>query len=300
MTSLSKDDLVFQLKKIYDFKSKIVNLKVSLRSIGHIDGGADTLIDALMECVGEEGTIVTDSFVRTYSIFSPKLYKSIADDESPSYAGALANAMIKRKDSLRSNHPVQKFCVIGKYSKELTSSHNRMSYAYQILQDISLMGGINLKIGSDSKVPGVGTTHVAIGNLGFRQLRLPTFVRYRDSFGSLKFFSVNWSGVCLCTLNKLVPYYEYNNCILAKGSLGNAPVKVTSMKQTLEIETELIASKPAEFLACSDSSRNVCSCTWEGIGSNPFRLFLVNLIQRRFRIAFRYLIVLLLYKYPFN
>lgn len=297
---LCKSDLVQQLNEIYDLKSQIVNVKASLKSIGFIDGGADTLIDALLECVGKDGTIVTDSFVRSYPIYSFQLYTTVVDENTPSYAGALANAMIKREESYRSEHPVQKFCAIGKYAKELCHSHNRNSYAYQVLQDISLMGGINLKIGSDYKVPGVGTTHVAVGNLAFRQLRLPRYVRYKDINGLSKFFRVNWSGLCLCTLTKLVPYYDQNNCLLATGNLGSAPVKITNMSQTLALETELIRKNPSEFLTCSDLSNTICSSTWENIGPSPFALSLHHLLNFKLRLAINYLFVQLFYRYPFD
>ena len=73
----------------------LLNVKASLRAIGPIEGGAATLIEALLEAVGSEGTIVADSFVNVYRLpLSSEDAEKIVDQSTPSYAGALANAII--------------------------------------------------------------------------------------------------------------------------------------------------------------------------------------------------------------
>ena len=60
MEKLTKQDLVRDLKHLGIGSGDLLNVKASIRSIGELDGGADTLIDALLEVVGSDGTIVTD------------------------------------------------------------------------------------------------------------------------------------------------------------------------------------------------------------------------------------------------
>ena len=67
---LTKNDLIYDLEKLGLVRGDILNVKVSLRSIGEIDGGVNTLIDALLDIVGPEGTLVTDSFVSVRSPFT--------------------------------------------------------------------------------------------------------------------------------------------------------------------------------------------------------------------------------------
>ena len=55
-----KLNLIRDLEDIGVHSGDTLNVKASLRSIGEIQGGANTLIEALMEVVGEKGTIVTD------------------------------------------------------------------------------------------------------------------------------------------------------------------------------------------------------------------------------------------------
>ena len=52
---ISKEDVVFSLKLMDISKGDKLLVHSSLSSIGYVDGGADTVIDALLEAVGDEG-----------------------------------------------------------------------------------------------------------------------------------------------------------------------------------------------------------------------------------------------------
>ncbi len=54
---MNKKQLVNEFKKIGINKGDILEVHSSLSSFGYIEGGADNVIDALIDCVGEEGTI---------------------------------------------------------------------------------------------------------------------------------------------------------------------------------------------------------------------------------------------------
>ena len=86
-------------------------------------------IEALLEVVGDTGTLVTDSFVTMYSPFSLQFWTNIVDCRTASYAGALANALSKYPGAIRSTHPVQKFALLGARAQELAALHTESSYA---------------------------------------------------------------------------------------------------------------------------------------------------------------------------
>jgi aminoglycoside 3-N-acetyltransferase len=283
----SKQDLVNDLKKLGVMKGDLLNVKCSLRSIGKIAGGAETLVEALLESVGREGTIVTDSFI---SVFSERASakKSLSDPNSPSYAGALANAMLKHPEVLRSSHPVQKFAVIGSKAKELTEGHNERSYAYNILKIMAEQGGKNLKIGSDEKVVGVGTTHVAIGMMGFRQLRPVVGRHYIDRNGSKVFFPIDWAGLCADGLLNFIPLYEQNGNIISKGKVGNSEAKITSMEGTLRTELDILKKDPAFFM-CKNKDCVGCNLTWEMKKGSKIIFMLKSLFTGKFKQALRVL-----------
>lgn len=300
MAELTRIDLVRDLRNLGVTEGDLLNVKASLRSIGNIQGGVDTLIEAILEAVGPSGTIVTDSFVDVHSPFSRAFWKNVIDQDAPSYAGALANAMLRRRDVHRSRHPVQKFALIGRMAETLAKGHTPDSYAYDVLRIMAEKGGKNLKIGPDEKVPGVGTTHVAIGLAGLRQKRPLAGVRYKDAEGKVRSFYRNWSGGCMKAFYNLNSAYDRaSGAVLAKGKVGEAPAKLTSMGVTLRLEQELIRTNVGGFLRCGNPACLDCRFSWEGL-SDPLAPFLWDAVRRgRFKAAAKALLYRVVYRYPF-
>lgn len=58
---MKKAELIAELKKAGLREGMSLEVHSSLRSFGFVDGGADTVIDALMECVTEQGSIFMPS-----------------------------------------------------------------------------------------------------------------------------------------------------------------------------------------------------------------------------------------------
>jgi len=54
---MNKQELIKAFQDIGVKKGMTLEVHSSLSSFGHVEGGADAVIDALMECVGEEGSI---------------------------------------------------------------------------------------------------------------------------------------------------------------------------------------------------------------------------------------------------
>ena len=58
MKVVIKEDIVKELKQIGLKRGDAVMVHTSLKSMGYICGGAQTVIEALLEVVGEDGTIM--------------------------------------------------------------------------------------------------------------------------------------------------------------------------------------------------------------------------------------------------
>lgn len=260
---ITKDRLVADLRNLGVRPGDLLNIKVSLKSVGYVGGGPKTLIDALMDVIGPEGTIVSDSFVRVYPLpLSKEDAKKISDRWTPTYAGAVASAMIKYPNAFRGLHPAQKFVAIGAMAEELTQNHTPDSYAYDVLRVMCEMGGRNLKLGTDEKVVGVGTTHVAIGALGFHQKRPRAGVNYRNEKGEIVTFERNWSGACAKGLINFIPLYREAGAVLSEGKVGCAESKITDMRKTLDVELEILSKDPT-FFFCDDPACVACRLTWD-------------------------------------
>lgn len=279
---ITKAELVNDLRNLGVRQGDILNVKCSMRSLGKVEGGAATLIEALLEAVGEEGTIVTDSFIRVYKPYAAKK-KPLADDRSFSYCGVLANEMLKHPKVVRSSHPVQKFAVIGRYAEEFCKNHTDGSYAYDILRIMAQKGGKNLKIGSDEQIPGVGTTHVAIGMLKLRNSRPYLGVCYMKN-GEKTFFRRDWAGICQNSFNKFLPYYEKNGDIISRGKVGNADSMLTSMQGTLKTEYDILKKDPS-FLDCGDPFCIECQLNWEFSRGTKLGFIIKSLLHGKFKKA---------------
>jgi aminoglycoside 3-N-acetyltransferase len=262
-TRIDQERITKALRALDVRPGDLLNVKASLRSIGPIEGGADALIRALLDAVGPEGTIITDSFVRVFPLpFSTGDAAKVVDQTTPSYAGALANAMIAFPSVVRSPHPIQKFAAIGRRAEELAGGHTVLSQPYGVLHEMALTGGKNLKIGPDDKVVGVGTTHVAVELLGLKQRRGRAGVNYLDSSGSVATFERTWAGGCPVGFNKFVPAYQEAGAVLAEGMIGHATSKLTDMATTLQTEMEVLRRDP-EFFLCDNPACANCRLDWE-------------------------------------
>ena len=55
---ITPDDITTALKEIGVQKGQVIMVHTSLSSLGYVCGGAQSVIEALLECVGEEGTVM--------------------------------------------------------------------------------------------------------------------------------------------------------------------------------------------------------------------------------------------------
>ncbi|GAH28757.1 unnamed protein product, partial [marine sediment metagenome] len=263
--TIDKQHLIEDLQALGIIQGEVLYTKVSMSSIGYVVGGAKTLIDALLEVVGPAGTIITNAFITGYPIpLSQKNAQKISDRYTSSYAGAFANAMVYHPDAVCSTHPIQRFVAIGAYAKELMASHTPESPAYDVLRILAQSaGGQNLKIGTDAKVVGVGTTHVAQELLGFQKNNPRLGVNYYDyETKQIKTFERNWSGGCGVGFNNFIPFYRDAGAIKSEGRVGNADSKITDMRETLEIELEMLSKEPRLFL-CNQPTCKDCRLSWD-------------------------------------
>lgn len=280
---ISKETLKSDLLKSGIQKGDFLNMKVSLRSIGKLENGADTLIEAVLDVVGEEGTIVSDAFVDAKTYRSPFAEKEIVDENTKSYAGAFANAMIKYEGSFRSKHPIQKFVAIGKLAKKLMNEHDKNAFAYGVLKEMVNLNGKNVKIGPEEKVPGVGTTHIVICELKLEQKRVPKGVYYKEN-DKVKFHKINWVGGCGFGFTNLMSEFEKQGAILYRGKLGSADLSISDMAKTYEIEMKELKSHP-ETILCKNQDCLDCRLSWSFSDKSYFGFILDKIKNKKFQKA---------------
>ncbi len=102
-------------------KDSVIIVHSSLKSFGFMQGGAEAVVDALMETVSE-GTIILPSFNHGL----PYEKGEIFDIRSTSTTnGAIPEAFWKRPGVKRSMNPTHAFAIYGKDAEEIARAHEK-------------------------------------------------------------------------------------------------------------------------------------------------------------------------------
>lgn len=101
--TLTKQDLVDQLRALGVGPGMTIMVHSSLSAIGRVEGGAQTVIEALIEAVGPTGTVAM-----------PAMSAGVYDHEnSPSNVGSITEAFRQYPGVKRGFHPTHSACAIG-------------------------------------------------------------------------------------------------------------------------------------------------------------------------------------------
>lgn len=140
MNVIIKEDIVKAFRNVGLKKDDVVMVHTSLKSMGYVCGGAQTVIEALIEGVGENGTIMMPT--QSWKNLDPTTGVHWEIDESqwqiirdnwPAYdknitptntMGAVAEMFRQWDGSVRSDHPARSVCAWGKYADYLTKNHD--------------------------------------------------------------------------------------------------------------------------------------------------------------------------------
>lgn len=93
-------------------------LHSSLSSLGHVQGGAHTVIDALITVLGRDATLMVPTF--NYCLSEQDTFDP---NTTPSQTGAIPEALRKYPESIRSRHPTFSVAVLGPDAAALTEHH---------------------------------------------------------------------------------------------------------------------------------------------------------------------------------
>ena len=122
---ISKEQLKRDLKKIGLKEGDIVLVHSSLSNIGFVDGGANTIIDALIEMIGNTGTVVVPTMSFLPRDFLDGNVPRFDPKNTPCYTGKIPETFRFRADAIRSLHPTHSLSAIGHKAKYLTKNHEK-------------------------------------------------------------------------------------------------------------------------------------------------------------------------------
>ena len=249
---VKKQDILLSLDLMDIKKGDIILVHSALSSIGYVDGGADAVIDALLESVGEEGTVVMSTLTGWFEPFDA--------DKTPSAVGEITEKFRRRENAHRSLHPVHSVAAIGKHAEYITAGHDKCETGcgagtpYYKLRD---MDGKVMLLGVDmDRNTIMHSLEEEINALYLRTLDIPAPV-YIDDHENKKF-----------TLRKFPPGHRdfigftpilRRREALIEGNIGDAAVKIMEVKKVFEIGLDILKHDPLFFI-CHNPQCN--SCHW--------------------------------------
>lgn len=141
-SNVTEPDIVSALRALGLIPGDLVQVHSSLSAFGHVAGGADTVVDALLETVGPAGTVM----MPTFNHGAAELFDVRA---TPSVNGAITEALRKRPEAHRSVHPTHPLAAIGPLAEVLTRDHlGAGTFGLQSpLGKLAAMGGKILLLG---------------------------------------------------------------------------------------------------------------------------------------------------------
>lgn len=124
LSHCTKSDIVRGIQELGLGKGHIVLVHSSMKSLGHVEGGPDAVIDALLECLGESGTLLMPTF--TGSPRDSKTTPPIFDvANTQSYTGLIPETFRKRPGVVRSLHPTHSVASFGPATDRYLQDHEK-------------------------------------------------------------------------------------------------------------------------------------------------------------------------------
>ena len=116
---ISKPKLIQQLQELGLKAGMDVLVHSSLRRVGKVEGGADTIIDSLLEILGPQGTLLMSTVSGNVNPTQPVFHVT----QTPATVGTLPNIFRLRPGAVRSLHPVHSVVAMGPKAESYTAGH---------------------------------------------------------------------------------------------------------------------------------------------------------------------------------
>lgn len=124
---LTRDQIANGLQAMGVVQGDMLFIHSSLKSLGYVEGGPQTVIEGLLDAVGPEGTLILPTYYMPGGsilgtcklegyVFDPRIHGT--------NMGALPEAFLQFEGVQRSIHPTHSVSAIGKQARYLTQAHH--------------------------------------------------------------------------------------------------------------------------------------------------------------------------------
>jgi aminoglycoside 3-N-acetyltransferase len=100
----------------------IVLVHSSLKSMGHVPGGCETVVRGLIDALGPDGTLLMPALSYA-TVHAEQPVFDVAN--TPSCVGAITEHFRTRNGTIRSVHPTHSVCGVGPEAEQILEDHHR-------------------------------------------------------------------------------------------------------------------------------------------------------------------------------
>ncbi len=250
MPELTKKDLVKSFKELGLEAGDVLLVHSSYKSFGGVEGGPQTVIDALLEVLGSEGTLVVPTFTLSFCEQFNREGKGYFDlDNTPSEMGILTETLRKMPGAKRSLHPIHSFAAYGKLADELSSVSGKSSF------------------GKESVFVKLHELNAKIMVIGVKYCQCMTFFRYVEQMVGTKYrYIKEFSGDIIIGGKKYQDTFNMNVRDLDRKVISNNEPMGEILEEIGLVNIRKIGQSPVKLLV---STKDVYQVVAKEIRKNP-------------------------------
>ena len=237
-----------------------VILHSSLKSVGPVEHGPATILEALLQAIGPTGNLLVPTFT-----YSRPDWKSDPFDHarSPARTGTIPEFIRKDPRAIRSFHPTHSVAVIGPDAETITENH--MNYtalgAGSPFDRMRQRNATILMLGTFQDTN--SSLHLCEVLAGLPYVKIPftenaefEMAWYHGSRGEIEFLPVREVPGCSRGFRAIEPEL-ISRGILRPARVGNASCQVLSLPQLVDATKEILRLAPT-LLLCHNEHCAIC------------------------------------------
>lgn len=124
--TITKDKIISDLREMGIVQGDNLFLHSSLKNIGYVEGGARTVIEAILNVISSSGTLVVPTYSQRGTMYETCQTKNYLFDprSDTTGLGLIPATFLRLPNVQRSIHPTHSVSAIGKHAKFITESHH--------------------------------------------------------------------------------------------------------------------------------------------------------------------------------
>jgi len=259
---ITKEQIIEAILQAGIHRGDVIALNSSLSSMGQVNGGAKTVVEAFVEVVGDRGTLLVPTF--TYSLKQWSNFPPFNPVMTPSLCGEITEAVRLWPGAVRSYHPTHSTATLGFFARELAKDHHKCTPLGKgtPYHKLSQMGGLVVLLGVGmNRNPLIHTCEV-LAKLPY--LSIPwsnnktgiDIARQYDDNGKIVEIEISEVPGCSEGFVKLESVLQKRG-IVQIAPIGNTVMQVMKAENVVDIVLHILKEDPL-FLLCKNPECGIC------------------------------------------